>query len=177
MNFARIWCITNPTPAWRVTPSWDVYMTKCDSGWEGYPVWQTGLPALTGHPTYHVNVINKLKWEIIWTVGLPHLSELPHLPGVPHLHVNRPSVAVTIRQEIISFFLYLFNTQQNSRKRPVFKRRKYICLSNTLPKLLIKNSNIFKQGYCVWLRKRETGQTFNVKERRTMTYMEWARGQ
>ena len=24
-----------------------------------YPVWQTGLPALTGQPTYHVNVI---KW-------------------------------------------------------------------------------------------------------------------
>ena len=31
---------------------------------------------------YHVNVI-KLKWEIIWTGGLPHLSGLPHLPGVP----------------------------------------------------------------------------------------------
>ena len=51
-------------------------------------VWQTGLPTLAGHPTYHVNVI-KLKWEIIWTGGLPHLSGLPHLPGVFHLHVNR----------------------------------------------------------------------------------------
>ena len=30
-----------------------------------------------------------LKWEIIWTGGLPHLSGLPHLPGVPHLHLNR----------------------------------------------------------------------------------------
>ena len=30
-----------------------------------------------------------LKWEIIWTGGLPHLSGLPHLPGVPHLYVNR----------------------------------------------------------------------------------------
>ena len=89
MNFARIWCITNPTPAWRATPSWNVYMTKCNSGWEGYPVWQTGLPALTGHPTYHVNVI-KLKWQIIWTRGLPHISGLTHPPGVPHLHVNRP---------------------------------------------------------------------------------------
>ena len=29
-------------------------------------------------------------WEIIWTGGLPLLSELPHLPGVPHLDVNRP---------------------------------------------------------------------------------------
>ena len=44
---------------------------------------------MPGHPTYHVNVI-KLKKEIIWTGGLPHLSGLPHLPGVPHLHVNRP---------------------------------------------------------------------------------------
>ena len=89
MNFARIWCITNPTPARRVTPPWNVYMAKFDPGSEGYPVWQTGLPALAGHPTYHVNVI-KLKTEIIWTGGLPPLSGLPHLPGVPNLHINRP---------------------------------------------------------------------------------------
>ena len=30
-----------------------------------------------------------LKWEIVWTGGLPHLRGLPYLPGVPHLHVNR----------------------------------------------------------------------------------------
>ena len=30
-----------------------------------------------------------LKWEIIWTGGLPHLSGLPYLPGVPLLYVNR----------------------------------------------------------------------------------------
>ena len=64
-------------------PTLNVYMAKFDPDWEGYPVWQTGLPALAGHATYHVNVI-KLKWEIMWTGGLPHL------PGVPHLHVNRP---------------------------------------------------------------------------------------
>ena len=29
----------------------------------------------------------KLKWEIIKTGGLPHLSRLPHLPGVPLPHV------------------------------------------------------------------------------------------
>ena len=91
MNFARIWCITNSTPARRVTPPWNVYMAKFDPGWEGYPVWQTGLPALADHSTYHVNVI-KLNWEIIWTGGLPHLSALPNPPGVPHLHVNRPLV-------------------------------------------------------------------------------------
>ena len=48
-----------------------------------------------GHPTYHVNVI-KLKWEIIWRGGLPHLSRLPHLPGVPHLYVNRPEVTFSL---------------------------------------------------------------------------------
>ena len=38
---------------------------------------------VAGHPTQHVNMI-KLKWEIIWTGGLPDL------PGVAHLHVNMP---------------------------------------------------------------------------------------
>ena len=33
--FARIGCITNPTPARRVTPPWNVYMAKFDPGWEG----------------------------------------------------------------------------------------------------------------------------------------------
>ena len=89
MNFARIWCIANPTPARPVTPPWNVYMAKFDPGWEGNSVWLTGLPVLAGHPTHHVNVI-KLKWEIIWTGGLHHLRELPPLPVVPHLHVNRP---------------------------------------------------------------------------------------
>ena len=79
MNFARIWCITNPNPARPVTPPWNVYMATFDPG----------LPVLAGHPTHHVNVI-KLKWEIIWTGGLHHLRELPPLPVVPHLHVNRP---------------------------------------------------------------------------------------
>ena len=78
-----IWCITNPTPARRVTLPSNVCMAKFYLGWEGYPVWETGLSALVGHPTYHVNVI-KLKWEIIWTGELPHVSGLPHLPGVPH---------------------------------------------------------------------------------------------
>ena len=52
----------------------------------GDPKWARYHAA--GHPTYHVNVV-KLKWEIIWTGVLSHLSGLPHLPGVPHLHVNR----------------------------------------------------------------------------------------
>ena len=59
----------------------------CDGG--GGP--QVGEVTNGGSPTYHVNVI-KLKWGIIWTGGLPHLSGLPHLPGVPQLHVNRPLI-------------------------------------------------------------------------------------
>ena len=73
---------TNLTPARWVTPPWNVYMAKFNPGWEGYPIWQTWLSALVGHPTYHVNVI-KLKWEIIWTGRLLHLSGLPHLLGSP----------------------------------------------------------------------------------------------
>ena len=38
----------------------NVYMAKFQPSWEVYPVWQTRLPSLAGHPTYHVNVI-KLK--------------------------------------------------------------------------------------------------------------------
>ena len=37
----------------RVTPPWNVYKANCDHDWEGYPFWQTGLPTLTGHSTYH----------------------------------------------------------------------------------------------------------------------------
>ena len=51
----------NLTPAERVTRS----------GRPGYPPWRVTPPI-------------KLKCEIIWTGGLPHL------PGVPHLRVNRP---------------------------------------------------------------------------------------
>ena len=98
VNFARIWCITNPTATSRVTPTWSVYMAKFDSGWEGHPVWQIGLPALAGHPIYHVNV-TKLKWEIIWT------GRLPHLPGVPHFHVNRPLVVVAFAVRWVSLCL------------------------------------------------------------------------
>ena len=32
-------------------PTLNVYMAKFGPGWEGYPVWQIGLPALAGHPT------------------------------------------------------------------------------------------------------------------------------
>ena len=49
------------------------------SGRPGYPLWRS---------PHHVNAI-KIKWEVIWTGGLPQLIRLPHLPGVPHLHVNR----------------------------------------------------------------------------------------
>ena len=75
-NFARIWCTTNRTSARRVTPPWIVNLHgKIWPGWEGYPVCQTRLPAFAGHPIYHVNVIT-LKWEIIWTGGLPLLKRV-----------------------------------------------------------------------------------------------------
>ena len=66
----------NATPVRRVTPPWDVYMANSHPGWQGYPTWQTGQPALAGYPSYHVNVIN-IKWEIIWKGGLSHLLWVP----------------------------------------------------------------------------------------------------
>ena len=43
----------------------------------------------------------KLKWEIIWTDGLPYLSGLLHLPGIPHLHVNKALDIVCVAGGII----------------------------------------------------------------------------
>ena len=73
-----------------------------------------------GHPAYHVNVI-KLKWEIIWTGGLSHLSGLPHLPGVPHLHVDRPLVCPQSHERctlglVINWKKTLRSERVNSRK-------------------------------------------------------------
>ena len=73
----------NLTPARWVIPPWDVYMTNCHPGWQGYPTWQTGQPTLVGYPTYHVNVV-KIKWEIIWKGGLPHLGDYLTHPGSPN---------------------------------------------------------------------------------------------
>ena len=38
-----------PRLAWVTTP-WNVDMAEVDLSWEGYPVWQTGLPALEVTP-------------------------------------------------------------------------------------------------------------------------------
>ena len=72
-----------------VTSSIHVHL---DSVSKGLFTWRWWTPERWGNmwrvtPPYKVI---KLKWEIIWTGGLPHLSGLPRLPGVPHLHVNRP---------------------------------------------------------------------------------------
>ena len=56
----REFSIANPTSVRWVTPPWNVYMAKFDPGWEGHPVRQTKLPALADHPTYHVNVNERL---------------------------------------------------------------------------------------------------------------------
>ena len=145
MIFARIRCITKPTPARRVTPPWNGYMAKFDPGWEGNTVWQTGLPALAGRPTYHVNVIN-LNWEFIRTGGLPHLSGLRHLPGVPHLHVNRPLVkwcrVINVRN---------FNVQ--SRAVQLFRR------SFNSSKIVVPNLKFYKRNHIFQKCKETTNRT------------------
>ena len=93
---------------------------ESDPGWAGYPtlkrlhgkIWSRlrGLPGLADRATRlggspHLSCKrDQIKWEIIWTAELPHLSGLPHLPGVPHLHVNRPLDA-SFRKIVISFML------------------------------------------------------------------------
>ena len=61
---------------------------------------------MAAHPTCHVKVI-KLKLEIIYTGGLPHLSGLPHLPGFPHLHVNMPLELAHVTGGIDLFNLFI----------------------------------------------------------------------
>ena len=63
-----------------------------------------------------VNVI-KLKWEIIWTGGLPHL------PGVPHLQVNKPTKGYTTLFAIFFKISNVSSHQLNSETYgPVSKR-------------------------------------------------------
>ena len=62
----------------------------------------------------------KLKPEIIWTGGLPHLSGLPHLPGVPLLHVNRPLVRQVLDGRLIDLTTMeklLLERQKDGRDR------------------------------------------------------------
>ena len=75
----------------RVIPVWPCRFTEYSQSHSTIAWWRPAAPSLNvaitrlhkvDKPTYHVNVI-KLKWKIIWTGGLPHLSGLPHLPGVP----------------------------------------------------------------------------------------------
>ena len=129
MNFARIWCIPNPTPAERLTPPRNVYMAKFDPGWEGYPVWQIRLPALAGHPTYHINVIN-LKWEIIWTGGLP-----------PPKRVTSPtwSPPPPCKQALRSFWKFHVVVVQNNGKEMYQKK----CCTCKVAFLLIRPIVVF----------------------------------
>ena len=83
MNFARIWCIPNPTPARRVTPPWNVYMAKFDPVWEGNPVCQTGLPALMGHPTYHGDQIKMRGYMDRWVTPLKRVTSPTWGPPPP----------------------------------------------------------------------------------------------
>ena len=62
-------------------------MAKFDPGWEGYPVWQTGLPALAGHSIYHVPwVPEDIFFLSILMVRLFHIRYFengPLEPGYP----------------------------------------------------------------------------------------------
>ena len=78
VNFARIWCITTSTPDRRITPHRNVYMAKFYPSWEGYPVWQTRLPAAT--------YVIRLKWVIKYGQAGYLITYL----GSPNPHVNRP---------------------------------------------------------------------------------------
>ena len=46
------------SPGWVGNPTLKRLHAKLDPSWESDPLWQIRLPALEGHPTYHVNVIN-----------------------------------------------------------------------------------------------------------------------
>ena len=84
---------------------------ESDPGWAGYPtlkrlhgkIWSR-LPALAGHPTYHVNVT----------------SGLPHLPGVLHFHVNRPLDA-SFRKIVIYFMLSDLRSERYLSSRYLLK--------------------------------------------------------
>ena len=84
----------NGVPARRVTLPWDVYMTNCHPGWQGYPTWQTGQPAQAGHPS-HLSCKrdqDKLRNYMDRRVTPLRRATSPTwgTHGVPNLHVNRP---------------------------------------------------------------------------------------
>ena len=82
----------------------------------------------------------KLKWEIIWTGRLPHLSGLPHLPGDPHLHVNKPLAWKKLKTGIaLSSFSFSFSHFRPRDGTPEFLSNvdlrtcmtcTYICMHN-----------------------------------------------
>ena len=86
VELALIWCNTNPTQARRGYPT--LKPSKIWSRLRGLLGLADRAIVLCGSPAYHRSVI-KLKWEIPWTGGLPHISGLPHQPrgSTP---VNRP---------------------------------------------------------------------------------------
>ena len=117
---------------------------------------------MAAHPTYHVNVI-ELKWEIIWTNGLPHLSGLPHLPGVPHLHVNRPKEEWRAKMATNLNFVVVYFLDSNL---------KIPTISKGIPRLRRQNpwivyyeemgwcwyfSNKFEPGFSYWTLKTVNG--------------------
>ena len=77
VNFARIWSITNLIPTSLGYLTLKRWHGKIWPQLRGLPSVTDRLPTFKGHPTDHVNVI-KLKWEIIWTGGLPQPGTFFH---------------------------------------------------------------------------------------------------
>ena len=111
-DVSRIW------PRLGGLPLLETFTWQNLTGWEGYPVCQTGLPAFAGHPIYHVNVIT-LEWEIIWTGRLPLLKRVTSSPtwGAP------PSCKQALNKAfcLIVTINVLYDTKKTTRKKWTFK--------------------------------------------------------
>ena len=87
----REYDVSRNRPCYAGYPTLKVYMAKFDPGWEGYPVWQTGLPALAGHSIYHVPwVPEDIFFLSILLVRLFHIRYFengPLEPGYHHVNV------------------------------------------------------------------------------------------
>jgi len=94
-----------------------------------------------GHPTYHVNVI-KIKWEIIWTSGLPHLSGLLHGTGVPYLYVNRSLVNIFGEQSNLPFSL----KSNHKKEKSVVPQHRMIMIE-----IIISFCSIYSSFFIIWL--------------------------
>ena len=89
---------------------------------------QVGEVTCRVHPTYYVNMI-KLKWEIIQTGGLLHLSGLSHRPEVLHLQVNRPLILLNgSPRPLASLLLLQWVNLKQMNKAALWSANNYIII-------------------------------------------------